>query len=79
VGDDVVALQRQIRQLCPRCLDLTVTYPGTASVEITKIDRPEDYVETSMKYLQEVRGQDEDFEELRRRALNLVEEVQNAY
>ena len=78
-GDDIVALQRQIRQLCPRCLDIEVTYPASAAVQITKIDRPEDYVETSIKYLKEMRGQDEDFEELRNRALNLVEEVQNAH
>jgi exonuclease SbcD len=78
-SDDVVALQRKIRQHCPRCLDLAVTYPEASSVAITKIDRPEDYVGTSLQYLKEVRGQDDDFEELKSRALDLIQEVTNAH
>jgi len=78
-GDDVVALRRKIQQHCPRCLDLRVTYLASGSVAITKIDRPEDYVGTSLQYLEEVRWQDDDFEELKSRALDMIQEITNAH
>jgi hypothetical protein len=42
-GDDVVALQRQIRQLCPRCLDIESpksTAPRTIWAHRCSISKP---------------------------------------
>ncbi len=58
-------------QVIPQRADATI-------VETVKFENPRDYKETVFRHLEDEFGESEDFEELKRRANELMMEVENA-
>ncbi len=77
-GDDPVSLQRKIRELCPRCLDVSFSGEGLSATAVDLPARPRDYVETALGHLRQVYADDPDLPELERRANELLREVSDA-
>lgn len=78
-GDDPVMLQRRIRELCPRCLDVRISGEGISPAIADLPTRPRDYVETVLGYLRELYPDDPDLPELEKRAKELLDEVNHAF
>ncbi len=74
VGDDPVALRRQVNDLCARCLEVRCEGVGAAAVSALDAT-PRDYRTTALDYLRARHVDDPDLPELEWRASNLVDEV----
>ncbi len=79
VGDDPVALQRQVRELCPRCLEVQLTGEGLSSPIAANLPaNPRDYATTVLEHLRQVYADDPDLPELEKRTNDLLREVSDA-
>jgi hypothetical protein len=78
VGDDPVALQRRVSELCPRCLGVQFSGEGLLRITSDSPAQPKDYVATALGYLRQVYGGDPDLSELEQRANELLREVNDA-
>jgi exonuclease SbcD len=77
-GDDVVRLQRRVRELCPRCLDVQVSGDGLLPTAASQPSQPKDYATTALEYLRQVYADASDLLELEQRANELLREVHDA-
>lgn len=78
-GDDPAALQRQIRAVCRRCLGgVDVSYPDRSSIEAAEVERPRDYASTALNYLEKTCGEQDDYDELRKRTRQLLKNIDHA-
>ena len=77
-GDDPVVLQRRVREICPRCLDVRISGEGASPAAADLPARPKDYAETVLGYLRELYSDDPDLPELEKRANELLDEVSHA-
>lgn len=77
--DDPVIVQRQVRKLCPRCDDVSLSGPGLGTQQVANSPaNPNDYGATVLDYLNEVYADDPELSELGKRANLLLEEMNNA-
>jgi hypothetical protein len=77
-GDDPVVLQRRVRELCPRCLEVQFSGHETSSAISDQHAQPRDFAGTVFTYLRELYHEDPDLPELERRTNELLREVSDA-
>jgi DNA repair exonuclease SbcCD nuclease subunit len=78
VGDDPVALQRRVQELCPRCLGVQFSGEGLSRIAADSPAQPKDYAATALDYLRQIYSEDPDLPELEKRASELLREVEDA-
>lgn len=78
VGDDPTVLQRRVREMCPRCLDVRFSGEGLTSAASGSLTNSRDYAQTALGHLREVYAKDPDLPELEQRANVLLREVSDA-
>jgi exonuclease SbcD len=78
-GDDPTSLQRRVREICSRCLNVTFSGEGLASTGSgSSLANSRDYARTALGHLREIYANDPDLPELERRANVLLREVSDA-
>ena len=78
IGDDPTALQRQVREMCPRCLRVGFSGEALASATSVTLTNSRDYAQTAIGHLREIYAKDPDLPELERRANTMLREVNDA-
>ena len=74
-GDNPIMLQRRLRELCPRCLDVQFSGEGVTLLSLNAPENSEDYRTTALDYVREKFADDPDLPDLERRAETLIREV----
>lgn len=78
-GDDRIVLQRRVREICRRCIDVRFSGETASRASIGSPAHPRDYATTSMEYLRRMYADDPDLPELETRTQKLLLEVSDAY
>lgn len=78
-GDDPVALQRQARELMPRCYSVEFSGQSVSTATAEPPSSPMDYAGTVSEYLRQTFADDPDLPELEDRANQLLREVSDAF
>ena len=76
-AEDAVGARRRIYQLCPHVLDCISINEGQEVAETDKF-APRDWRQTALDYVDERFAQRPDLDELNKRTLSILEEVENA-